>query len=155
MDHLHERRASCHLESARFSRQIPLPHRSLRLSHQSVLSSLSLSLYPSIVLTDVTRTDGALILTAVMSDFANKSTCNQLSRAVVSMAAVGTLSSEAILCFRTSALWSNNRTIVALCITMIVVEAALMIFSLTTWQGNDLPPGITGCFPGPDPTRKV
>lgn len=71
------------------------------------------------------------------------------------MAMIGTLAGECILAFRTCALWSNNRKIIAICVSVITIEAALMTYSLTTWSGIQLPPGILGCFPGPDPVSPV
>ena len=63
-----------------------------------------------------------------------------ISRVISTIFSFGT-----ILCFRSCALWGNNRSIIAVCVSIVSLEATLMIFSVTTWIGNLLPPGKVGC----------
>lgn len=58
---------------------------------------------------------------------------------------ISTISFGTIMCFGSCALWGNNRSIIAVCVSIVSLEATLMIFSVTTWIGNLLPPGIVGC----------
>ncbi|GAA5829824.1 hypothetical protein JCM5353_003422 [Sporobolomyces roseus] len=97
---------------------------------------------------------GALLVATNTSRVLSESkTCKHLARAVLALATLASTFGLLIRSYRVLAIYSFNRSILILLSFFVLLATVLQFYIVSKWQGAEVPDGIMGCYPTPNPLR--